>query len=131
MKKALAILLVALTVLTFAACSRKETDDQPKSGIPVAGTWEIDLKSYASEEELAQIRQSGVTVSISYRFKEDGTGHEGIDVPGQKEERDFTYTYENGTLTIDGEPIVCTVKDNVMRMERDGKTLIFTRTNSK
>lgn len=131
MKKVLAILLAALTVMTLAACSGKEADDQPKDGVPVAGAWEIDLKSYASEEEIAEIRQSGVTISILFRFTEDGKGHSEIDVPGQKEKRDFTYTYENGTLTIDGEPIACTVDDDVMRMERDGKTLIFKRMKAK
>ena len=128
MKKTIAILLVALMALTlFAACGSKTDNDNsdkndagepaksdptpvPDPNAELYGTWAVDFASMMSEEEKAAMEAMGVSLDqlkMEFTFNADGTGKAVMEMMGESENADFTYTVKDGklemTMTVDGE----------------------------
>lgn len=85
--KLMAMLMIAFTGLTFAACGGDDDDDEPSS-IPsgLIGTW------YGS----------GTRTEITVTFKSDGTGMRTYETPSLYKVAAFTYKVSGSKVTCNG-----------------------------
>lgn len=120
MKKWIAVMLVALMALSLIACGGKSDG--------VVGTWKLsDGTDEQSKQAVELMKAFGMEMKIT--FKEDGTGSMETSMGGETQAVAFTYTYENGTLTMteteSGSSIDARIDGNKLIMEQDGAGLIF------
>lgn len=120
MKKAVAVLLIALAALTAFACDKNDT---------IVGTWEYDLEAtldanikagVISEEaaEYARKMQAMNEMQIVYKFTEDGKLTYTASAAGQSNTETGEYRIEGNQLYMPGE--------SVMEFSISGKHLTLT-----
>ncbi len=110
------------------AAKGKQSDSPKKSGEGVVGTWELDHGiGEEGEQAVALLKAFGATMTIT--FNEDGTGSIDSEVMGESDSESFTYTYENGVLTIDGAEggNALRIEGDELILEQDGVGMVFIR----
>ncbi|MBQ1820330.1 MAG: lipocalin family protein [Clostridia bacterium] len=151
MKKTIAILLVALMALTlFAACGSKTDNDNsdkndagepaksdptpvPDPNAELYGTWTLaGGEGEDAEQAVAMMMAFGMT--MTFTFNEDGTGSEDASFRDETQSVPFTYTAENGKLTMvpqveDQETSESDyrIEDGKLYLTVDDQALIFTK----
>lgn len=132
MKKLVAILLVAVMALSFAACGKKN---------PIVGTWAMDFSEELAkldEDTKAFMEEAGINFAdyvFEFKFNADGTGHATIKMGEENESADFTYTAKDGkltmTATVEGETQTqdfdYKLDGDVLTMTKDGESQVLKR----
>ena len=95
-------------------------------GDGIVGTWGLcggedeDSKQYVN-------MMLGLGMDMVFVFNEDGTGTMTMTYAGKSEETPFTYTFEDGGLTIEEETVPCRIEDGKLYLDLDDAKLVFER----
>lgn len=130
-----------LTYTNVPAITIPEAARESRNAAAIVGTWEMDFEASLaelSEEERSYMEALGVTAAsykLEYTFNADGTGKEHIEAFGMNQDIDFTYTDNNGeltlTATVDGETssvdLSYTINGNTLTLLSGEETMIFNR----
>ena len=113
MKKVLSMILVLSMVFVLVACGGKRA-----AGEYVLKTMTMD----GQEMKMEDLSALGVSAdSFKLVLNEDGTGL--LEVMGQEQK----LTWNDKSLTAEGESIDYTLSGNELTMEQDGNTMVFVR----
>lgn len=92
-KKIICVFVTAALLFSLSSCGERETD-----GESIVGLWKYELNGKYRDAITEVIVDERVYVDIYYQFNEDGTGRSYAS--DGSFDRDFTYVYSNGVITI-------------------------------
>lgn len=93
----------------------------------IVGRWSLSgTEDESMQQELSLALAMGANMIL--QFNEDGTGTMTAITPGEDPDvKDFTYLFENDTITIDGVSTPCRIADGFLYLQIDQMNLIFKR----
>lgn len=94
---------------------------------PIIGTWTLDSGvGEEAEQTVALLKAFGMSMTIT--LNEDGSGMLEVSYGGEAESQPFSYTYEDGVLTIqNGNTLALSIEDGQLILEQEGMQLIFVK----
>ena len=99
--------------------------------VPAVAEDDITGDWYLTQMEMngARVDIAGTGMVMVFSFNADGTVHESMEMMGEKQEMDGTWTMDGNTvnLTANGQSQTLTYTDGVLTIESDGQTGILTR----
>lgn len=111
---AIALLLVAVIIGTVRDGGVEPAD--------ITGSYELEaVEGNGDTGNLENMKSLGMTITLDVR--EDGTAT--MDLAGQRTE--ITYDADDMTMNIDGSTIPFRYKDDKLRIEQNGLTMVFAR----
>ena len=110
MKKIVALTLVLVMVLALCACGGSKT---------AAGTWKLTGMTQDGQDYSEYLSMLGMEITMV--LNDDGTGY--MEAMGEK----VDVTWDDSTITHDGESINYSLSGDKMTFEEDGAEMIFTR----
>ena len=122
MKRSIAVLLIALMVLSAVACGAGN-----KSANNIVGTWVLDSGVGEEADQYVSLMKA-FGMEMSLEFNEDGTGKMNTVIGEESSSEEFKYEIKDGVITIEGaEESAGSIKleGDKLIMEADGMQIVF------
>lgn len=122
-KRVLALMLIALMALSFAACGKSPADK-------LIGKWNFDMKSLykmagVEEDQIAMFESIVGEMSGSMEFLKDGKVILTMTAMGETDVDESTYTVEGSKIIIDGDPAEFKIEKNTLTITDEEVTMVL------